>query len=34
MQGRPFNGVPEEQLIRLLAELTNPGEAGRQPAAS
>jgi AcrR family transcriptional regulator len=34
MQGRPFNGVPEEQLIRLLAELSNPGEAGRQPAAS
>jgi AcrR family transcriptional regulator len=34
MQGRPFNGVPEEQLIRLLAELTNPAEEGRQPAAS
>jgi AcrR family transcriptional regulator len=34
MQGRPFNGVPEEQLIRLLAELTQPGEAVQQPAAS
>lgn len=34
MQGQPFSGVPEEQLIRLLAELTNPGEEGRQPAAS
>ncbi len=34
MQGRPFNGVPEERLIRLLAELTNPDDERRQPAAS
>jgi AcrR family transcriptional regulator len=34
MQGRPFDGIEEEELIEILAELTAHHEQNRQPAAS
>ena len=33
MQGRPFNGVPEERMLWMLAELTTSAEQGQQTAS-
>ena len=34
MQGRPFNGVPQERLIEVLAEMTTPPQRRGRSAAS